>query len=59
MRFFDMFSAISLSACGGIQVCTKEARFRVGEPSGKQRLSVVLADEWVNAGTDPRIVRHE
>jgi hypothetical protein len=33
MRFLDIFSAMSLSACGGIHVCTKEARLRIGEPS--------------------------
>ncbi len=33
IKFFDMFSIISLLASSGIQVCTKDARFKLGDPS--------------------------
>lgn len=33
IRFLEMFSIMSLLASSGIQVCTKDARFRFGEPS--------------------------
>lgn len=33
MRFLPTFSIMSLSACAGIHVCTKEARLRRGDPS--------------------------
>lgn len=33
VRFLEIFSRKSSSAWGGIHVCTKEARFRIGEPS--------------------------
>ena len=33
IKFLEMFSSMSLSAMGGIHVCTKEAKFNSGEPS--------------------------
>lgn len=33
IKFLEMFSIISLLASSGIQVCTKDARFRAGDPS--------------------------
>jgi len=38
-----MFSLTSLSAIGGIYVCTKEARFKIGEPS-----KFVLLEDTIN-----------